>query len=85
MITVLTIVVPIIFIFEFLWNFLHNPFILQIDRQTQVDMLARHRQATGIRSWRKLLHYLTEMKCLFGPFSDHLCNPERVCRQLHPL
>ncbi|KAL2892359.1 BEACH domain-containing protein C2 [Bienertia sinuspersici] len=50
----------------------------EIDRLTQVDMLTRHRQATGNRAWRKLVHYLTEMKCLFGPFCDQLCNPERV-------
>ncbi|XP_021748054.1 BEACH domain-containing protein C2-like [Chenopodium quinoa] len=50
----------------------------EIDRRSQVDMLARHRQATGSRAWRKLIYYLTEMKCLFGPFGDHLCNPECV-------
>ncbi|KAL6981845.1 BEACH domain-containing protein C2 [Sarracenia purpurea var. burkii] len=50
----------------------------EVDRRTQVDVLARHRLWTGIRAWRKLIHYLIEMKCLFGPFSDHLCNPERV-------
>lgn len=50
----------------------------EIDRRSQVDMLARHRKATGSRAWRKLIHYLTEMKCLFGPFGDHLCNPDGV-------
>uniref|UniRef100_A0A5B7ADS9 BEACH domain-containing protein C2 n=1 Tax=Davidia involucrata TaxID=16924 RepID=A0A5B7ADS9_DAVIN len=50
----------------------------EVDRRTQVDVVARHRLCTGIRAWRKLIHCLIEMKCLFGPFSDHLCNPERV-------
>ncbi|CAO2834959.1 unnamed protein product [Amaranthus hypochondriacus] len=50
----------------------------EIDRRCQVEMLARHRQAIGSRAWRKLIHYLIELKCLFGPFSDQLCNPERV-------
>lgn len=50
----------------------------EIDRRAEVDMLTRHRLAIGSRSWRKLIHYLIEMKCLFGPFGDHLCNPERV-------
>ncbi|XP_057980626.1 BEACH domain-containing protein C2 isoform X2 [Malania oleifera] len=51
---------------------------LETDRRTQVDVVARHRLCTGIRAWRKLVHRLTEMKCLFGPFSDRLSNPEHV-------
>ncbi|XP_048496955.1 BEACH domain-containing protein C2 isoform X2 [Beta vulgaris subsp. vulgaris] len=50
----------------------------EVDRRSQVDMLARHHQVTGTRAWRKLVHYLTEMKCLFGPFGDLLRNPEFV-------
>ncbi|KAI8545261.1 hypothetical protein RHMOL_Rhmol07G0027700 [Rhododendron molle] len=50
----------------------------EVDRRAQVDVIARHRLWTGIRSWRKLIHSLIEMKCLFGPFGDRLCNPERI-------
>ncbi|XVF73351.1 hypothetical protein PTKIN_Ptkin12aG0194600 [Pterospermum kingtungense] len=39
----------------------------EIDRRTQVDLVARHRLFAGIRAWRKLIHCLVEMKCLFGP------------------
>ncbi|KAK6138409.1 hypothetical protein DH2020_027883 [Rehmannia glutinosa] len=56
---------------------LQCPF-LQVDRRSQVDVIARHRLYTGIREWRKLIHCLIEMKCLFGPLSDDLCNPKRV-------
>jgi len=57
----------------------------QIDRRAEADMLMRHRLAIGSRAWKKLIHYLIEMKCLFGPFGDHLCNPERVCSQNYSL
>ncbi|KAK6144048.1 hypothetical protein DH2020_020868 [Rehmannia glutinosa] len=50
----------------------------EVDRRSQVDVIARHRLYTGIREWRKLIHCLIEMKCLFGPLSDDLCNPKRV-------
>lgn len=50
----------------------------EIDRRAEVDMLMRHRLAIGSRAWKKLIHYLIEMKCLFGPFGDHICNTERV-------
>ncbi|XP_059651515.1 BEACH domain-containing protein C2 [Cornus florida] len=50
----------------------------EVERRRQVDVIARHRLYTGIRAWRKLIHCLIEMKCLFGPFRDPLCNPERV-------
>ncbi|KAG8391704.1 hypothetical protein BUALT_Bualt01G0214900 [Buddleja alternifolia] len=50
----------------------------EVDRRSQVDMIAQHRLYTGIREWRKLIHCLIEMKCLFAPFSDDLCNPKRV-------
>lgn len=50
----------------------------EIDRRAQVDVVTRHHLATGIRAWRKLIHCLIEMKCLFGPLGDHLSNPPRV-------
>ncbi|GLU00510.1 hypothetical protein SLE2022_178740 [Rubroshorea leprosula] len=50
----------------------------EIDRRTQVDLIARHRLCTGIRSWRKLIHCLVEMQCLFGPFGHELSNPTRI-------
>ncbi|GMH17239.1 hypothetical protein Nepgr_019080 [Nepenthes gracilis] len=50
----------------------------EIDRRTQVGIFMRHRLSTGSRAWRKLIRYLMEMKCLFGPSADHLCVPERV-------
>ncbi|XP_034709172.1 BEACH domain-containing protein C2 isoform X2 [Vitis riparia] len=50
----------------------------EIDRRTQVVVVSRHHLCSGIRAWRKLIHNLIDMKCLFGPFGDHLCNPDRV-------
>ncbi|KAI3444662.1 hypothetical protein Pfo_001327 [Paulownia fortunei] len=50
----------------------------EVDRRSQVEIIAQHRLYTGIREWRKLIHCLIEMKCLFGPFSDDLCNPKHV-------
>ncbi|XP_042512465.1 BEACH domain-containing protein C2 [Macadamia integrifolia] len=49
----------------------------EIDRRAQVDVIDRHRMSTGARAWRKLIHYLIEMKGLFGPLREDLCNPER--------
>ncbi|KAA8520543.1 hypothetical protein F0562_014799 [Nyssa sinensis] len=57
----------------------------EVDRRTQVDVIARHRLCTGIRAWRKLIHCLIEIKCLFGPLSDHLCNPEQVFWKLDSM
>uniref|UniRef100_A0A6N2L8F9 BEACH-type PH domain-containing protein n=1 Tax=Salix viminalis TaxID=40686 RepID=A0A6N2L8F9_SALVM len=51
---------------------------LEVDRRAQVDVISRHRLSSGIRAWRRLVHCLIEMKSLFGPFGDSLCNPERV-------
>ncbi|XP_011034742.1 PREDICTED: uncharacterized protein LOC105132766 [Populus euphratica] len=51
---------------------------LEVDRRAQVDVISRHHLSSGIRAWRKLIHCLIEMKSLFGPFGDPLCNPERV-------
>ncbi|KAK4379324.1 hypothetical protein RND71_001186 [Anisodus tanguticus] len=50
----------------------------EVERRTQVNVIAQHRLYTGIRQWRKLIHSLIEIKCLFGPFSDCLYNPQRV-------
>lgn len=44
----------------------------------QVDVIDRHRISTGIRAWRKLIHYLAEMNRLFGPFEEHLINSDLV-------
>lgn len=53
--------------------------LLQMDRRAQVDVIDQHRACTGIRSWRRLIHCLIEIKGLYGPLGDRLCNPERVC------
>ncbi|XP_057507960.1 BEACH domain-containing protein C2 [Actinidia eriantha] len=50
----------------------------EVDRRTQVDVIASHRLWTGVRAWRKLIHCLIEMRCLFGPIRDNLCSPEHV-------
>lgn len=50
-----------------------------MERQTLVDVLIRHRASTGLRAWRHLIHCLTEMGRLYGPFEQHLCTPVRVC------
>ncbi|KAF7825980.1 BEACH domain-containing protein C2 isoform X1 [Senna tora] len=50
----------------------------EIDRRAQVDVIARHRTCTGMRAWRKLVHQLIEMRCLFGPSADNLYNPPRI-------
>ncbi|KAL4567136.1 hypothetical protein LXL04_022710 [Taraxacum kok-saghyz] len=50
----------------------------EVDRRARVDFVARHRSSTGIRAWRKLIHYLIETESLFGLLSKKLCNPKRV-------
>ncbi|KAM6584938.1 hypothetical protein CsatB_011940 [Cannabis sativa] len=50
----------------------------EVDRRARVDVIARHRLGNGVRAWRKLIHCLIEMNCLFGPFGDQLCTPPRV-------
>ncbi|CAL0329601.1 unnamed protein product [Lupinus luteus] len=50
----------------------------EIDRRAQVDKISQHRVRTGIRSWRKLIRQLIEMRCLFGPSADHLYSPPRI-------
>ncbi|KAF8656375.1 hypothetical protein HU200_060757 [Digitaria exilis] len=51
---------------------------VEMERQTLVGILNRHRESTGLRSWRHLLHCLTEMGRLYGPFGEPLCAPSRV-------
>uniref|UniRef100_J3M096 BEACH domain-containing protein C2 n=1 Tax=Oryza brachyantha TaxID=4533 RepID=J3M096_ORYBR len=51
---------------------------VEMERQTQADVLNRHRVSTGVRAWRHLLHCLTEMDRLYGPFGDPLCTPDRT-------
>ncbi|KAJ6722799.1 BEIGE/BEACH-RELATED [Salix koriyanagi] len=58
--------------------FARNMQRLEVDRRAQVDVISCHRLSSGIHAWRKLIHCLIEMKSLFGPFGDPLCNPERV-------
>ncbi|PON35234.1 WD repeat containing protein [Parasponia andersonii] len=50
----------------------------EVDRRARVDVIARHRLGNGVRAWRKLIHCLIEMNCLFGPFGEQLCSPPRV-------
>ncbi|KAM1262483.1 hypothetical protein ACFX13_028272 [Malus domestica] len=50
----------------------------EVDRRSQVDLISRHRLGNGVRAWRKLIHCLIEMKCLFGPSGDQLCKPAPV-------
>lgn len=50
-----------------------------MDRRAQVDVISQHHLSMGTRSWRKLIHYLIELKCLYGPIGDCLCKPQRVC------
>uniref|UniRef100_A0A3B6DIS4 DUF4704 domain-containing protein n=2 Tax=Triticinae TaxID=1648030 RepID=A0A3B6DIS4_WHEAT len=51
---------------------------VEMERQTQADVLNRHRASTGVRAWRHLLHCLTEMGRLYGPFEEPLCTPDRI-------
>ncbi|KAL5215610.1 hypothetical protein ABZP36_007011 [Zizania latifolia] len=51
---------------------------VEMERQTQADVLNRHRASTGVRAWRHLLHCLTEMDRLYGPFGEPLCTPDRI-------
>ncbi|XVE77007.1 hypothetical protein DITRI_Ditri13aG0027300 [Diplodiscus trichospermus] len=50
----------------------------EIDRRSQVDRVARHRLFTGFRAWRKLIHCLIEMNCLFGPSGDQFPSQGRI-------
>ncbi|KAH0882382.1 hypothetical protein HID58_058478 [Brassica napus] len=57
----------------------------EIDRRMQDDILAANRLSLGGRGWRKLIRYLVEMRCFFGPFGDELCSPERVFWKLDSM
>ncbi|XP_013748138.1 BEACH domain-containing protein C2 [Brassica rapa] len=57
----------------------------EIDRRLQDDILAANRLSLGGRGWRKLIRYLVEMRCFFGPFGDELCSPERVFWKLDSM
>ncbi|MBA0646226.1 hypothetical protein Goklo_014205 [Gossypium klotzschianum] len=50
----------------------------ETDRRGQVDLVAQYRLFTGIRAWRKLIHYLIEMKCLFGPLGDQFSRTDHI-------
>lgn len=50
----------------------------EVDRRAQVDVIDHHRMCKGIRAWRKLVHYLIEMRCLFGPIGEQFPKPSRV-------
>ncbi|CAN8284494.1 unnamed protein product [Cochlearia groenlandica] len=57
----------------------------EIDRRTQDDITAANRVCLGNRAWRKLIRYLVEIRCFFGPFEDGLCSPERVFWKLDSM
>ncbi|ESQ39188.1 hypothetical protein EUTSA_v10001277mg [Eutrema salsugineum] len=57
----------------------------EIDRRMQDDVIAANRVCLGSRGWRKLIRYLAEMRCFFGPFGDGLCSPERVFWKLDSM
>ncbi|XP_019161040.1 PREDICTED: BEACH domain-containing protein C2-like isoform X1 [Ipomoea nil] len=50
----------------------------EVERRTQADVIAQHRLYCGIREWRKLIHSLIEIKCLFGPLGYRLNNSQHV-------
>jgi hypothetical protein len=72
---------PVTFSFPLLriYHTSYKLWIMQMERQTQADVLNRHRASTGVRAWRHLLHCLTEMGRLYAPFDEPLCSPDRVC------
>jgi hypothetical protein len=57
----------------------------EIDRRMQDDIIAANRLCLGSRAWRKLIRYLAEMRCFFGPFGDGICSPERVFWKLDSM
>ncbi|KAG9138702.1 hypothetical protein Leryth_023201 [Lithospermum erythrorhizon] len=54
----------------------------EVDRRTQVDLLARCHFYTGLHEWRKLVHCLIETKRLFSPFSNRFYEPPHVSWKL---
>ncbi|KAF8108563.1 hypothetical protein N665_0108s0096 [Sinapis alba] len=57
----------------------------EIDRRIRDDNIVRNRLCIGVRGWRKLVRYLVEMRCFFGPFGDHLCTPKQVFWKLDSM
>ncbi|KAJ0254910.1 BEACH domain-containing protein C1 [Hirschfeldia incana] len=57
----------------------------EIDRRKRDDNIVRNRLRMGVRGWRKLVRYLVEMRCFFGPFGDHLCSPKHVFWKLDSM
>ncbi|CAF1844542.1 unnamed protein product [Brassica napus] len=57
----------------------------EIDRRKRDDKIMRNRLCMGVRGWRKLVRYLVEMRCFFGPFGDHLCSPKHVSHNVFGL
>ncbi|XP_048634258.1 BEACH domain-containing protein C1-like [Brassica napus] len=57
----------------------------EIDRRKRDDNIVRNRLCMGVRGWRKLVRYLVEMRCFFGPFGDHLCSPKHVYWKLDSM
>ncbi|KAL0714917.1 hypothetical protein Bca4012_021896 [Brassica carinata] len=57
----------------------------EIDRRIRDDNIVRNRLCMGVRGWRKLVRYLVEMRCFFGPFGDHLCSPKQVFWKLDSM
>ncbi|CAA3015285.1 Hypothetical predicted protein [Olea europaea subsp. europaea] len=54
----------------------------KVERKSQFDIVAQRQLYPGVHEWRKLIHCLIEMKCLFRPFCDHLYNSENVIWKL---
>ncbi|KAJ4905364.1 WD-40 repeat family protein / beige-related [Raphanus sativus] len=57
----------------------------EIDRRKRDDNIVRNRLCMGVRGWRKLIRYLEEMRCFFGPFGDHLCSSKHVFWKLDSM
>ncbi|VVB06449.1 unnamed protein product [Arabis nemorensis] len=57
----------------------------EIDRRIRDDKIVRNRLCMGVRGWRKLVRYLVEMRCFFGPFGEHLCSPKHVFWKLDSM
>lgn len=45
----------------------------------QVDLITQHHLVAGVRGWRKLIHCLMDVNCLYGPFGEELSNVKQVC------
>ncbi|KAK1618689.1 hypothetical protein QYE76_024206 [Lolium multiflorum] len=51
---------------------------VEMERQTQADILNRRCASVGVRAWRRLLHCLIETNRLYGPFGELLCTPDSM-------